>query len=68
MFSLNSYANKYQMFCKENEKNIYRGIKIPYTCLLPYERAKGKIILLSAFTSTSENHNKAKGFAARKIQ
>ena len=66
MFSLNSYANKYQMFCKENEKNIYRGIKIPYTCLLPYERAKGKIILLSAFTSTSENHNKAKGFAARK--
>ena len=66
MFSLNKYAKKNDKFCKENKKPIYRGIKIPYTCLLPYERAKGKIILLSAFTSTSEDDNKAKVFAGRR--
>ena len=38
---------------------------MPYSSLLPYERAKGKIIILSAFTSTSENLEKAEHFAGR---
>ena len=36
-----------------------------YSSLLPYERAKGKIILLSAFTSTSEKDSVARTWAGR---
>ena len=50
MYSLNKYATYYNKYCCENEKVIYRGVKLQYTDLLPYERAKGKIIILSAFT------------------
>ena len=32
---------------------------------MPYERAKGKIILLSGFTSTSLEENQAKNFSGR---
>ena len=66
MFSLNSYATKNYMYCKKDQKSIFRGLKIPYTSLLPYERVIGKIILLSAFTSTSEDDNLAKKWACRK--
>ena len=44
---------------------MHRGAKLFYSCLLPYERAVGKIILLSAFTSTSENDFVAKTWAGR---
>ena len=64
MYSLNSYASKNKLFF-ETKKVLYRGIKIPYSCLLPYERAKGKIIILSGFTSTSENKGKALKFSGR---
>ena len=67
MFSLNKYASINNMFCKENKKIIYRGVKMPFTCLLPYIRAKHKIIVLSSFTSTSEDENFAKTWAGRKI-
>ena len=53
MYSLNSYAKKNSKYFIENKTTLYRGIKIPYSCLLPYERAIGKIILLTAFTSTA---------------
>ena len=66
MYSLNSYAIKNEKFFTEKNKTIFRGIKIPYSCLLPYERAKGKIILLSSFTSTSQSVEKALFFAGRK--
>ena len=66
MYHLNVYALKKNMFFNQNKKILYRGIKIPYSNLLPYERARGKIIVLSAFTSTSENKDKAFYFAERK--
>ena len=65
MFSLNKYAEKKEKFCKENEKELHRGAKLYYSCLLPYERAVGKIILLSAFTSTSESDEIANKWAGR---
>ena len=66
MYSLNSYAIKNNMFCEELGKKVYRGITMPYTSLLPYERVVGKKILLSAFTSTSENESVAKTWSRRK--
>ena len=65
MYSLNSYANKEYKFYTQNEEILYRGIKIPYSCLLPYIRAKGKIIVLTSFTSTSESKQKALSFSGR---
>ena len=41
MYSLNSYAKNKSKYFNENEVTLYRGIKIPYSCLLPYERAIG---------------------------
>ena len=67
MHSLNKYAfddNKY--FCENRE--LYRGSSIPYTSLLAYQRAKGKIIILSAFTSSSELLSIAKEWSNRDIE
>ena len=66
MHSLNSYAINNNMYCIKDKKTIYRGIKMPFTCLLQYIRANGKIILLSSFTSTSEDEQVAKNWAGRK--
>jgi len=65
MYSLNKYAKKNDKYLVENKKELHRGVKLSYSNLLPYERAKGKIILLSAFTSTSENEALAKRWAGR---
>ena len=65
MYSLNSYANLNQKFCKENGKILYRGTNLYYSSLLPYERAVGKIILFSTFISTSESIEVAKNLAKR---
>ena len=65
MFSLNTYAKNNHLYCIENKKELHRGVKMSYSSLLPYERAKGKIILLSAFTSTSESDILAKRWAGR---
>ena len=67
MLSLNNYAlkqNKY--FCENRE--LYRGASIPFTSLLAYQRAKGKIIILSAFTSSSEKEDLAKSWCNRDIK
>ena len=65
MYSLNKYAKNNQLYCIENKKELHRGVKMTYSSLLPYERARGKIILLSAFTSTSESDILAKRWAGR---
>ena len=64
MYSLNSYAIKNSKYFTL-EETLYRGIKMPYSNLLPYERAKGKIIILTSFTSTSQKEAKAKSFSGR---
>ena len=66
MYNLNIYAQKKEMYYNDNNKILYRGIKIPYSNLLPYERARGKIIILSPFTSATENKEVALVFAKRK--
>ena len=65
MYSLNLYAKKKKKYCEDNKKVLYRGTKLYYSCLLPYERAVGKIILLSAFTSTSKGEDVAQAWAER---
>ena len=65
MYSLNKYAKKNHKYCTENKKEVHRGVKMTYSDLLPYVRAKGKIILLSGFTSTSQNEAFAKRWAER---
>ena len=65
MFSLNKYAIRKGKYFNKDKKVLHRGVKLYYSCLLPYERAKGKIILLSAFTSTSEKDSVARTWAGR---
>ena len=64
MYSLNQYADKNAKYLTD-KKELHRGVKLSYSNLLPYERAKGKVILLSAFTSTSESEGLAKRWAGR---
>ena len=66
MYSLNKYANKKGSFYSFNKKEVRRGVKWTYSTILQYERAKGKIILLSAFTSSSEIPSVAEEFSNRK--
>ena len=66
MYSLNTYGKENHMYYDKNQKILRRGIKLPYSNLLPYERAVGKIILLSSFTSTSELELTARNFSGRK--
>ena len=65
MYSLNSYGESNKKFYTSNKEEVKRGIKLPFSCLLPYERAKNKVILLSSFTSTSLDENQAKNFSGR---
>ena len=63
MYSLNTYAKQNNYYCVKNNKNLYRGEKRPYSFLIPYERAKGKIITLSSFISGSEYEKLARIWA-----
>jgi hypothetical protein len=65
MYSLNNYASKNDKYSKPDQKIFFRGISMPYTCLIPYIRQKGKIICFSCFNSTSESRNIANNFANR---
>ena len=65
MYSLNKYANDYSKYCSENNKQLYRGTRINYSSLLAYERAIGKIIILSAFTSSSVDPEVARDWSGR---
>jgi len=64
MYSLNKYASYNNMYFTEN-KPLYRGVKLEYSNLFPYERAKGKIIIFSAFTSSSESKEFAEKWCQR---
>ena len=66
MYSLNTYGEQNKMFYDKDKTILRRGIKIPYSWLLPYVRAVGKVILLSSFTSTSELELTARTFSGRK--
>ena len=65
MYELNCYGAETKSFYTQN-KILYRGESVKYINILPYERAKGKIILFSAFTSTSEDLSVAEDFSKRK--
>ena len=65
MYSLNSYAQRKNKYCMENKKTYYRGVKKSYINLLPYERAKGKIIILSSIISTLGNEDLGKRWSGR---
>ena len=66
MYSLNNYAKQEGKYCDLDGKDVYRGIKLSYSSILPYERAKGQIITLSSFISTSEEAKIAENFSWRK--
>ena len=66
MYSLNNYAKQEGKYCDLDGKDVYRGIKLSYSSILPYERAKGQIITLSSFISTSEEAKIAENFSGRK--
>ena len=64
MHSLNNYGLEQKKYFKKNVY-LYRGEKKKYTYLLPYERAIGKIIVISSFTSTSQNMFQAENWGGR---
>ena len=64
MYALNKYAKENNKYSEKN-REFYRGVKIPYCSILPYIRARGKIINLSNFVSTNEDISIAKKFAGR---
>jgi hypothetical protein len=66
MYSLNSYGETNKAFLTSNKTEVQRGVKLPYSCILPYKRAVRKIILLSGFTSTSQNEKCSINFSGRK--
>ena len=66
MYSLNNYAKQEGKYYNLDETDIYRGIKISYSNILPYERAKGKIIVFPAFTSAFKEIKTAEIFSGRK--
>ena len=65
MYGLNSYANEYNQYYKENKKILFMGDKLYYSSLLPFERAVGKIILLTRFILTTNEEHIAKTNAGR---
>ena len=66
MYSLNKYAKKEGKYYNLDKNEPFRGIKLPYSSILPYERAKGKIIALPYFTSVIEIFKVAENFSGRK--
>ena len=65
MYYLNLYAQQNKKFINK-EIELYHGCRLPYSILLKYERAKGKIILSTGFKSTSDEKNVAIAFSFRK--
>ena len=65
IYFLNSYANKNNKYYIQEQKIFYKGIKMLYSNLLPYERVKGNIIVLSSFILANEDENYAKTLSGR---
>lgn len=66
MYALNCYGKSSNSFLKKN-LILFRGESVNYINVLPFERLKGKIILFSGFTSTSEDYQIAENYSNRKI-
>ena len=66
MHYLNEYAKQEGKFYESDKTVLYRGLKLSYSNILLYERAKGKIIILSSLTSTSQEIKVAECFSGRK--
>ena len=62
MYSLNEYAIENQKYYNDN-KIIYRGTKMYLSSLLSYEKAKGKIIIFTSFTSMTRKIKVAERFS-----
>ena len=54
MYSSNSYGGNGNYYNK-NREVLFRGCKLPFTDLLQYKKAKEKVILFPAFTTTNED-------------
>ena len=65
MYALNCQAKESNSFLTKNF-TVYRGESVKYINIIPFERLKGKIILFSAFTSTSKELSIAEDFSKRK--
>ena len=65
MYSLNNYAKEEGEYYDSDKTDLYRGIKLPYSSILKYERAMGKIIAIPYFISTSEEVKIAEMFSGR---
>ena len=63
IYSLNTYGKQNKIYFNKDKTQLRRWIKIHYSCLLPYERAIGKAILLLSFTSMSEKELTARTFS-----
>ena len=66
MYSLNNYAKQKGKYYDLDKTEVFRGIKLPYSAILAYERAKGKILTLPFFTTTSQEIKVAEAFSARR--
>ena len=66
MYSLNNYANQEGKYYDLDKTVLFGGMILPYSDILPYERDKGKIIVLSSFTSTYQELKVAEAFARRR--
>ena len=64
MYALNSYVIKANSYFNK-EVFLFRGTSATYITLLPYERLIGKIIIISLFTSTTEDEEIALEFSDR---
>ena len=65
IYCLNSYADSYNQYYKENKSILFMGDKLYYSNLLSFERSVGKIILLSRFIITTNEEHIAKVNAGR---
>ena len=67
MYALNKRTKELNSYFTKNN-TVYRGESVNFVKILPYERLKGKIVVLSAFTSTSKDFSvAANDFAQREI-
>ena len=65
MNSLNNYAKQEDKYFNLDETHLYRGVTLPFSNVLEYERIKGKIIVFPAFTSTYQKEKVANSFSGR---
>ena len=60
MYGLNIFGNKDKRYFDKDKAILRKGIKLSFSSLMPYIKAKGKIILFSSFILTSLEENLAK--------